>query len=213
MIQFLCINCQAKFSVSDSKAGHRGRCPKCGAAIEVPSTAATASMNEGPSVAVKPAENRLGPHVESDNGEIPLADEPLKKEEQAPARQQAPPSRARGLVIMPLEDITIVDFQDQRILDAPVIETIGRELYALVDEQAIRKIVLNFSKVQFLSSQMLGVLITLQKKSAGIKGRVVLCGVRSDLQKVFTIMKLERLLPIVADEQTAMALLGFRRSG
>ena len=109
---------------------------------------------------------------------------------------------------MPMQDITVVGFQTTQILDAPAIEEIAQQLYPLVDKQARRKIVLDFDKVKFLSSQMLGVLITLHKKSAAIKGRVVLCGLRPELKKVFTIMKLERVLSIVDDESGAIQALG-----
>ncbi len=54
---------------------------------------------------------------------------------------------------------------------------------------------------------MLGVLVTLQKKIADISGRLLLCAVHSDLQKLFHIVKLERTLPIVADTHTAMGVL------
>jgi membrane associated rhomboid family serine protease len=36
MISFTCLGCQAKLRVGDEKAGKRGKCPRCGHAIEVP---------------------------------------------------------------------------------------------------------------------------------------------------------------------------------
>jgi anti-sigma B factor antagonist len=112
-----------------------------------------------------------------------------------------------------VQDVTVVEFQQPTLLDAPVIEGLARDLCALIDEQARRKILLDFRKVRLLSSQMLGVLITLQKKSAAIKGRIVLCGLRSDLQKIFTIMRLDKVLAIVPDESKAMELLGSHGRG
>ena len=140
--------------------------------------------------------------------EVPLADGPAEVAKK-PAPRMVPPSTASGLAIVSIRDISLVDFRHQSILDAPVIEAIGRELYALVDEQARKKIVLDFTKVQFLSSQMLGVIITLYKKSLAIKGQVVLCGVRPEIMKVFAIMKLDKLVRLVATEREAMEALGF----
>ena len=142
--------------------------------------------------------------------EVPLAGGPAEAVKK-PAPRMAPPPTASGLAIVPIRDISLVDFRHQSILDAPVIEAIGRELYALVDELARKKIILDFTKVQFLSSQMLGVLIVLYKKSLAIKGQVVLCGVRPEIVKVFTIMKLDKLMQIVATESDAMKALGFRQ--
>lgn len=122
------------------------------------------------------------------------------------------PRSADGIVITPMQDITVVSFQAASILDAPVIQAIGSELYVLVDQKAMRKIILDFSMVKFLSSQMLGVLVSLHKKSAAIKGRVVLCGLRPEILKVFAIMNLNKVLTIVDNEAKACEVLGMRAS-
>jgi anti-sigma B factor antagonist len=241
MIQFTCTHCQTRLSVSDDKAGHSGKCPKCGRTIQVPSAAAAKGvaplmpkagagersdagdiplMDEPPrvgsSVAARqpqPFRAAVGPAVTPANSrerieraEIPLAEERGKTEKETPLEPAAPPT-AGGLVVTPAGDATVVSFHNSRILDALAIETIGQELYALVDERGCRKIVLDFSNVDFLSSQMLGVLMALQKKATAIRGRVLLCAVHNDLKKVFQIVKLERVLPIVADRHTALGVL------
>lgn len=115
---------------------------------------------------------------------------------------------ASGIVISHIEDVAIADFRQSSILDMATVESISKELYALVDQQAHRKVLLDFSQVQFLSSQMIGVLLSLQKKATAIKGRVMLCGLRTDVRKIFKIMKLEKMLEFAADEQEGMKLLG-----
>ena len=118
-----------------------------------------------------------------------------------------------GLVVTQIRDVTVVNFRDSSILDTVAVETIGRELYPLVDERAARKLILDFSSVRFLSSQMLGVLISLQKKSAAIKGEVVICGLRKELQKVFKIMKLEKVLSFAESEDRALNSFGVSTGG
>ena len=105
-----------------------------------------------------------------------------------------------SLVLSQIENVTIVTFRSASIIDLPSVESIGRDLYTLVDDQAKRRIILDFSAVKFLSSQMLGVLIALQKKAKAIKGRVVLCGMRPELMKVFKITKLDKVLAFASDE-------------
>lgn len=211
MITVTCGSCHGKINVPDEGAGRKFACPKCGAVIAVPASSAVQRGNTpgqswsrpaGDTPFVRPAGNQEG-------GEIPLADEPANAVKK-PASRPMPPSTPHGLVIMPMQDVSVVDFQNTRILDAPVIEAIGRELYTLVDEQARRKIVLDFSKVQFMSSQMLGVIVNLYKKSAAIKGKVVLCGLRRDLLKIFSIMKIDKLMKIVDTEQDALDAVGYR---
>ena len=111
---------------------------------------------------------------------------------------------ASGLVITQIRDVTVANFRDSSILDSVAVDAIGRELYPLVDEKAVRKLVLDFSSVRFLSSQMLGVLLSLQKKMASIKGRLVICGLREELFKVFEIMKLEKILTFAESEAKAL---------
>lgn len=122
------------------------------------------------------------------------------------------PSSAR-LLIHPIRDVTIVNFNDTSILDTVHVEQIGEDLYDLVDRKARRKLILDFSKVQLLSSSALGVLITLRKKAEQIKGQVIICGLRKDLKKVFKITKLEKLFTFCDDEEQALARFGITTAG
>jgi len=112
-----------------------------------------------------------------------------------------------GLVVSQVDDVTTVSFRAASRLDTATIENIANELYALVDRQARRKILLNFSAVQFCSSQMLSVLLNLDRKASAIGGRIVICRMKSDLKKVFKTMKLEKVLNFAASEAQAVSLL------
>jgi len=116
-----------------------------------------------------------------------------------------PPS---GLVVSQIQGVTVVNFRDSSILDGVAVQTLGEELYKLVDEQAQRKIILDFGPVRFLSSSMVGVIISLNKKAKAIEGQMVICGLRPELFKVFKIMSLDRVIPFAKDEQEAMIKLG-----
>jgi anti-sigma B factor antagonist len=112
-----------------------------------------------------------------------------------------------GLVVAEVKGVMVVAFQSASITDLLTIETIGGQLYALVEQQARKKIVLDFTAVRFLSSQMLGVLIQLQRKARQIGGRIVLCSMRPDLMKVFEITRLDKILEFAPDERQALAKL------
>lgn len=112
------------------------------------------------------------------------------------------------LLIHAIQDATIVNFPNASILDSMVIDAIGRELYALVDEKASRKIVLDFSGVKFLASQAIGVLITLKQKVDEIGGQVVICGMREEVRRVFKIMDLGKLFEFFDVEEKALEHMG-----
>ncbi len=76
----------------------------------------------------------------------------------------ASPSRRRRLEVEQIGDVTVVNFVDRKILDEQNIQVIGEQLFSLVDEDNLRKILLNFGNVEYLSSAALGKLITLNKK-------------------------------------------------
>ena len=112
-----------------------------------------------------------------------------------------------GLVVATIEGVTIVMFRKSSVLDAVAIEGVAEELFELVDKQARRKLTLDFTEVQFLSSQMVGVILSLYKKSKDIGGKLVICGLRDELMKVFKIMKLDTLLYFADSQEEAIAML------
>ncbi len=122
------------------------------------------------------------------------------------------PAPAR-LVIHPIRDVTVVNFNETAILDTLQIEQIGEDLYDLVDRKACRKMILDFAKVQMLSSSALGVLITLKKKADKIKGKIVLCSLRKDLYKIFEVTRLNKLFEFQPSEAKALASFGVITGG
>ncbi|GAB4162013.1 MAG: hypothetical protein Tsb009_39160 [Planctomycetaceae bacterium] len=101
-------------------------------------------------------------------------------------------------------DVTIVRFVDKRILDETNIQIIGNQLFGLVDEDGRKKIILDFSNVEYLSSAALGKLITLDKKVKGAKGELRLCSIRPDIYEVFAITRLDKLFEIYEDQEKAL---------
>jgi anti-sigma B factor antagonist len=76
-----------------------------------------------------------------------------------------------------VDDVTVVYFLDKRILDEPTIQAIAEQLFSLVDRDDRRKLLLNFSDVEYLSSAALGKLINLHNKLQAEKGKLAMCSV------------------------------------
>ncbi|MCP4589128.1 MAG: STAS domain-containing protein [bacterium] len=114
------------------------------------------------------------------------------------------------LTVKNVHEVTIVTFSETSIIEAQLIENIKREMFALVEDQERSKLVLNLSKVQYLSSSALGVLIPLHEKTKERGGRLILCGVNQDIRKVFKITKLDKLFTFKKDETDALAEFGVR---
>lgn len=117
------------------------------------------------------------------------------------------PSMATGqrrLDIEEIGDVTVARFVDKKILDENNIQVIGNQLFGLVEEDGRKKIVLDFSNVEYLSSAALGKLITMEKKVKTAKGKLRLCSIRPDIYEVFAITKLNKLFVICDDQDQAL---------
>ncbi len=114
------------------------------------------------------------------------------------------PPRRRRLEVEDSGEITIVNFIDRKILDEQNIQKIGEDLFSLVEELGRKKVLLNFSNVEYLSSAALGKFITLNKKVQAVGGKLVMCNINDDIFEVFEITKLNKLFNIQKDEQTAL---------
>ena len=118
---------------------------------------------------------------------------------------------ASGLVINQIYGVVIVNFQNQSILDGASVDAIAADLYTLVDQQAHRRIILDFTSVRFLSSQVIGALLQLDKKIKAIKGKVVICGMKPNLFKIFETMNLQKILTFAEDEDKAFRALDVQK--
>jgi anti-sigma B factor antagonist len=100
--------------------------------------------------------------------------------------------------------VTVVGFRDASILDMLTIQRVGKELYEIVDAPRPKNLILDFAEVRFLSSQALGVLLTLKRKAekAGIK--VALAAIRPELARVFKITNLDKLFEFFDDRAAAL---------
>jgi anti-sigma B factor antagonist len=102
------------------------------------------------------------------------------------------------------DDIRIVQFEDRKILEELTINTIGERLSELADADSTPKILLDFRKVEHLSSAALGMLITLNKQIAERKGRLVLANIHPQIFEVFKITRLNKLFNIQNTMDDAM---------
>ena len=111
----------------------------------------------------------------------------------------------RRIDIEQIGDITVARFTDKKILDENNIQIIGNQMFGLVEEEGRKKIVLDFSNVEYLSSAALGKLITMDKKVKAAKGKLRLCSIRPDIYEVFAITKLNKLFVIDENQEKSLA--------
>ena len=101
------------------------------------------------------------------------------------------------------DGILFIQLDDQRLLDEARIQKVEQEVDAAIDASTETRIVLDFSKVQFMSSSMIGKLVKLHKKVKSFKAKMKLCAVSPDIQEVFKITRLDKLFEIEPDADAA----------
>ncbi|WP_165067581.1 STAS domain-containing protein [Paludisphaera rhizosphaerae] len=106
-------------------------------------------------------------------------------------------------------DVAVVGFVNSGLMYATdLVLDIGAELRAVVKDLHKTKILLDFDKVQYLSSTMLAQLAHLEKEVRAAKGQLKMCGLGPVLQDTFHIGRFDSLFDIHPDQ--ASALKSFR---
>jgi len=115
----------------------------------------------------------------------------------APAKQH--------LHVRSVDGVTVVGFADRMLVSEEVIHVVGEQLLDLVGKKGVRKVLLDFTDVRFMSSALLGVLLPLVRKLTKEGGQLKLCGISPGLREVFEVSKLDRLFAIYDHESAALA--------
>ena len=88
-------------------------------------------------------------------------------------------------------EAVVAAFDRPNLSEDENIEQLGHELFSLVDQYDCRKVVLNLSAVEFVTSSFLGKMITLHRKLHRKDGKLVICHVHGGVADV---MRSSRLL-------------------
>jgi anti-sigma B factor antagonist len=116
-----------------------------------------------------------------------------------PQRNSAP------FTVQRIEKFTVIEFRTPSLMDPVELENIGQSLYRLVDEEDRRRVVLDFEKVQYLSSQAIGIVLTMHRKLSSLpNSKLVLCGVGPKLMELLKITRLDRLLTVKPTQREAV---------
>jgi anti-sigma B factor antagonist len=103
-----------------------------------------------------------------------------------------------------VDGVLVASFVDTKIVNEDQIQEVGDELYALVEDESRKSILLNFGNVQYCSSTVLGKLVSLKRKVEKAKGKLKLCCIHPDLLVPFKLTGLDKVFEIYKEEQAAI---------
>jgi len=105
------------------------------------------------------------------------------------------------------EDILVVRFGISHINDEENIEDLGHELFLLTDQYGFQKIVLNMAGVEYITSSVVGKMITLHRKLHRNRGKMVISDLTSGVKDVLDASRLLTYFTHCEAEAAALALL------
>jgi len=112
------------------------------------------------------------------------------------------------LTIQEIEKYTVVEFRTASLMDPIVLENISQAIYELIDAQDKRRIILDFEQVEYISSQAIGIVLTMNKKLSKLPhSTLVLCAVGPKLMELIKITRLDKVLKIKPSQREALKVV------
>ena len=110
------------------------------------------------------------------------------------------PSERKHVQVDIVDGTAIVRFVNTDIIFAEgIVQEMGNELLRLVEDQGFNQIVLDLSGVRYLSSTMLGKLVSLSRRIEQSGGRLRLCCLSPVVSDILRISRLDRVFEIFDD--------------
>lgn len=100
-------------------------------------------------------------------------------------------------------DVAIAAFTKSRLSEEENIEQLAHELFSLVEHFNCRKVVLDMHSVEYLTSSILGKMITLHRAN----GRLVICCVTEGVERILNSSRLTEYFETSPDVDHAVAML------
>ncbi len=100
--------------------------------------------------------------------------------------------------------VIVATLEDEKILDDTQLQALSDSFLPLIEQNDGLQLIIDFSKVKFLTSSVLGLLIRVSKKIYEKDGALRLCSINPKIQEVFKITRLDKIFEIFPDWEDAM---------
>ena len=100
--------------------------------------------------------------------------------------------------------MTVAALTEPRILEQSDIDSLGNSIIPLIEQSDEINLVIDFEKVQFCSSAVLGLLIRISKKIYQKNGSLGLCSICSSILEIFRITRLDTIFDIYETQSQAI---------
>ena len=107
-----------------------------------------------------------------------------------------------------VDGCVVASFHEGPLDEEQNIEELGRSLYQLIDQHGCRRVAVDLSETPFVSSGVLGKLITLHRRLHRADGQLVLCGLQASVHEVLRRSNLLEYFQVADSRDCALTQLG-----
>ncbi|MFP6762628.1 MAG: STAS domain-containing protein [Planctomycetaceae bacterium] len=111
------------------------------------------------------------------------------------------------------DGLVVVTFTMSHLNDEQNIEELGHELFALIDQYGFRKVALNLSSVEYITSSVVGKIITLHRKLHRLSGSLVICELTRGVREILSASRLLTYFSVTSTTAEALRILSVEGEG
>jgi anti-sigma B factor antagonist len=110
----------------------------------------------------------------------------------------------RHVDVSQIGDVNVVRLLDREIRGEVASNDLEPELTGLVSAEGAQQVLLDLSKVEFVTSSAIVQLIMLKNALTAAGARLILCSLRPEVYDTFSMMRLDTLFQIESDQASAL---------
>lgn len=99
----------------------------------------------------------------------------------------------------------VVSLKNASITDADQIAAIRRQINRFAEEKRPATLIVDFERVKFFSSQLLGMLLEIRSQLKAYDGEVVISAIEPQLHRIFKITNLDKIFRFFPDKEIAIS--------
>jgi len=111
-----------------------------------------------------------------------------------------------GLEITKEANTAIIAFKSATMSDVDGIADASNKIKEYIDKNQPNRLLFDFEKVKFFSSQVLGLLLDIRAKLEKYNGKVVISAINPQLHRVFKITNLDKVFKFFPDRESAIKI-------
>jgi anti-sigma B factor antagonist len=110
----------------------------------------------------------------------------------------------KGVEITTQAGAGVVSFQAASISDVEEINIISNKIADFIEKNKPARLIFDFQRVKFFSSQVLGMLLNMRTRLSANKGEVLISAINPQLHRVFRITNLDKIFRFFPDVESAV---------